>query len=408
MGWDQAETGMEGDSGELFAATKGAIMAFTRSLALSLAPTVRVNALAPGWIKTEWGEGASQAWQDRVLRETPMARWGTPEDVAQVARFLVSPAAGVPHRTDPAGQRRGGPLVDARSSGRSIIRESVGETAVRSWSDRPRYLFVTGRLAEFALRQVLDDLAPRAGFSAEVAVLPISVAALMTPEWVARHLEIPEGIDRIILPGYCGGDLGPVVEKARGFPVEQRARGPQRPATPLRPRRTDRLDGYGAYSIEILAEINHAPRLSIDELIAAGPAVPRSREPTSSTWAAIPARRWDGCRGCGRRAPTGGACASRSTASTRSRSPTAAAAGAELVLSVHAEQPRAGADWGVEVVAIPDQPGTLEGLDETVEFLDENGVPFRIDPIIEPIGFGFAASLGRYLEVRRTLPRRRR
>jgi 3-oxoacyl-[acyl-carrier protein] reductase len=93
MGWDQAETGMAGDSGELFAATKGAIMAFTRSLALSLAPTVRVNALAPGWIKTEWGEGASQAWHDRVLRETPMGRWGTPEDVAQAACFLVSPAA---------------------------------------------------------------------------------------------------------------------------------------------------------------------------------------------------------------------------------------------------------------------------------------------------------------------------
>ena len=93
MGWDQAETGMEGDSGELFAASKGAIMAFTRSLALSLAPTVRVNALAPGWIQTEWGETASQAWHDRVLRETPMARWGTPEDVAQVAGFLVSPAA---------------------------------------------------------------------------------------------------------------------------------------------------------------------------------------------------------------------------------------------------------------------------------------------------------------------------
>jgi 3-oxoacyl-[acyl-carrier protein] reductase len=94
MGWDQAETGMEGDSGELFAATKGAIMAFTRSLAMSLAPTVRVNALAPGWIKTEWGEGASRAWQQRVLRETPMSRWGTPEDVARVARFLVSPASG--------------------------------------------------------------------------------------------------------------------------------------------------------------------------------------------------------------------------------------------------------------------------------------------------------------------------
>jgi 3-oxoacyl-[acyl-carrier protein] reductase len=93
MGWDQAETGMAGDSGELFAATKGAILAFTRSLALSLAPKVRVNALAPGWIKTAWGERASQSWQNRVLDETPLARWGTPEDVASAACFLVSDAA---------------------------------------------------------------------------------------------------------------------------------------------------------------------------------------------------------------------------------------------------------------------------------------------------------------------------
>ncbi len=50
-------------------------------------------------------------------------------------------------------------------------------------------------------------------------------------------------------------------------------------------------------------------------------------------------------------------------------------------------------DWGVEVVAIPDQPGSLEGLDQTIEFLDRQGVAFRIDPILEPIGFGFAASL---------------
>jgi 2-amino-4-hydroxy-6-hydroxymethyldihydropteridine diphosphokinase len=93
MGWDQAETGMEGDSGELFAASKGAIMAFSRSLALSLAPAVRVNCLAPGWIRTAWGEGASRRWHQRVLRETPLARWGRPEDVAAAARWLVSPAA---------------------------------------------------------------------------------------------------------------------------------------------------------------------------------------------------------------------------------------------------------------------------------------------------------------------------
>ena len=93
MGWDQAETGMEGDSGELFAATKGAVLSFTRSLAVSLAPKVRVNAIAPGWIKTAWGQNASRAWQERVIAETPFARWGTPEDVAAVACFLVSDAA---------------------------------------------------------------------------------------------------------------------------------------------------------------------------------------------------------------------------------------------------------------------------------------------------------------------------
>lgn len=94
MGWDQAETGMEGDSGEMFAAIKGAVMAFTRSLALSLAPSVRVNAVAPGWIRTAWGDSAPQEWQDRVLRETPLLRWGEPDDVAKVAAFLAGPASG--------------------------------------------------------------------------------------------------------------------------------------------------------------------------------------------------------------------------------------------------------------------------------------------------------------------------
>jgi len=91
MGWDQAEIGMEGDSGQMFAATKGAIMSFTRSLAKSLAPEVRVNCLAPGWIRTAWGEGASEDWQQRAIGESLLGRWGTPEDVAQAARFLVSP-----------------------------------------------------------------------------------------------------------------------------------------------------------------------------------------------------------------------------------------------------------------------------------------------------------------------------
>lgn len=93
MGWDQAESGMAGDSGEMFSAVKGAIMAFTRSLAKSLAPEVRVNCLAPGWIRTAWGESATQYWQHRATSESLLGRWGTPEDVARAARFLVSSEA---------------------------------------------------------------------------------------------------------------------------------------------------------------------------------------------------------------------------------------------------------------------------------------------------------------------------
>ncbi len=93
VGWDQSDTGMEGDSGELFAATKGAVTAFTRSAAKSLAPHVRVNCVSPGWIRTAWGEGASEVWQKRARRESMLGRWGTPEDIAAAVHWLVSPQA---------------------------------------------------------------------------------------------------------------------------------------------------------------------------------------------------------------------------------------------------------------------------------------------------------------------------
>jgi len=93
IGWDQAEHGMAGESGELFAAAKGAVMAMTRSLARSFAPEVRVNAVAPGWIKTTWGEKAGESWQRRAVEESLLGRWGTPEDVARAVLFLCSPAA---------------------------------------------------------------------------------------------------------------------------------------------------------------------------------------------------------------------------------------------------------------------------------------------------------------------------
>lgn len=94
IGWDQAETGMEGDAGQVFAAAKAAVAAFSRSLAKTFAPQVRAVCVAPGWIKTAWGSQASEYWQRRAQSESLVGRWGTPEDVARVVRFVVSPASG--------------------------------------------------------------------------------------------------------------------------------------------------------------------------------------------------------------------------------------------------------------------------------------------------------------------------
>lgn len=91
IGWDQAEHGMAGESGELFATTKGAIMAMSKSLAQSFAPNVRINCVAPGWIQTQWGTETSEYWDLRAKTESLMGRWGQPEDVAQVIGFLCSP-----------------------------------------------------------------------------------------------------------------------------------------------------------------------------------------------------------------------------------------------------------------------------------------------------------------------------
>ncbi len=77
----------------IYAAGKGGISAFSRSLALEVAPDVRVNILAPGFIDTAFGATSRPEWRAHVERTTPLGRWGTPEDVAQAAVFLASDAA---------------------------------------------------------------------------------------------------------------------------------------------------------------------------------------------------------------------------------------------------------------------------------------------------------------------------
>ncbi|MFN5707507.1 MAG: DUF6513 domain-containing protein, partial [Planctomycetota bacterium] len=124
--------------------------------------------------------------------------------------------------------------------------------------------FVTGRLAEPALREIVGRLAERIGFGFTVQVMPITVAALLTPHWMASRLEVPPGTTRILLPGFCAGDLRPLQDRTE-VPIEL---GPKdlrdlpaffsQPATP---------PDWSQYDIEILAEINYAPRLHRHQLL---------------------------------------------------------------------------------------------------------------------------------------------
>src|SRR5258705_12864391 len=89
--------------------------------------------------------------------------------------------------------------------------------------DRAHIQFVTGRLAEDALRPVVASLAERIGFAYTIDVLPITVAALMTPAWIARHVRIPAAATRVIIPGYWGGDVAPIQSRT-GATVERAPR----------------------------------------------------------------------------------------------------------------------------------------------------------------------------------------
>ena len=263
-----------------------------------------------------------------------------------------------------------------------------------------RILFVTGRLAEYGLQEVLNKLSQQLMFKYELMVMPITVAALMTPAWIARHLQIPDYIDLIIIPGYCDNNLEEL-QQTTSVPIElgphDLRKLPQHFGLGYQP-----PDDYGHYDIEILGEIHHAPRLSMDSILEQAHTLKSSGADCIDV-GCDPGSIWSGVGDCVKQLVDAGFKVSIDSLNPIEIS-NAVQAGAALVLSVNSSNRDAAVDWGVPVVVIPDDLATLAGLDDTVEFLATAGVPVRLDPILEPIGCGFTTSLERYIQVRKRYP----
>jgi dihydropteroate synthase-like protein len=261
-----------------------------------------------------------------------------------------------------------------------------------------RLLFVTGKLAAPALRDTLGraDLP----FDYDVAVMKITVAALMTTEWIARFLEVPEAVTRIMVPGMCEGAID-VLSERFGIPAEK---GPaDLKALPRWFGQADARESYGERDIRVFAEINHVPYMDRERILELAGYYRDAGADVIDLGLSLD-RKWldDGP----------GVIAELSAAGFELSIDTldpdeilmADAAGVQYVLSLNGSNRHLAERLSATPVLIPDTPEDLDSLDATIAHLERLGKPYLVDPIIEPIGFGFAASLGRYLEVRRRHP----
>jgi dihydropteroate synthase len=257
-------------------------------------------------------------------------------------------------------------------------------------------LFITGRLAEPALRNVLAEL----GIEHQVAVMNISVAALMTTRWIAKRLSVPAGVDNIVIPGLCEGDVDALAQAA-GLPVRK---GPADVrALPEWYGREAIKAELGERDVRVFAEINDVESLSREQVIDRALAYRADGADVIDLGLSLE-RPWLD-EGPGTIAAL---CERGLSVSIDTLDPEhirmADDAGVDYVLSLTPATIDLADGLRATPVLITDDPEDLDGLGRIAAQMDQLKRPYLMDSILAPINSGFAASLARYVEVRRRHP----
>jgi dihydropteroate synthase len=258
-------------------------------------------------------------------------------------------------------------------------------------------LFLTGKLAEHQLVRTLEEMRP--DFRYTVHQLGLSVAALMTADMIRRRLKDTFGADRVLVPGRCRGDLV-ALSRDLGLPVQ---RGPDElhdlPEFFGKGRKASDLSRY---ELRIFAEIVDAPQLDVDGILRRAADYRKDGADTIDL-GCLPETPFPHLEGAVRTLKSEGYAVSVDSLDSAELL-RGGRAGADFLLSLQEKTLWIADQVPATPVIIPAQHGDIDTLEPSISTLKAKGRRFIVDPILDPIHFGFTDSILRYREVRRRHP----
>lgn len=261
-----------------------------------------------------------------------------------------------------------------------------------------RLLLLTGHLAFDRLVKLMKGLGS-VPFGWHVYDIGVQVAALMTEAIILNRLPRPLEADRIILPGRCRADLDRLTREA-GIPV---VRGPDELIDlPAFLGRGAKAPDLSRQDVQIFSEIVDASALSVEAILARADHMRRMGADVIDL-GCLPDTPFPHLEDTIRALKAQGHKVSVDSAE-RSELTRGAAAGADYLLSLTEETLDIAKTYRVTPVLIPKPHGDLASLVRVAEAARAANIPFIVDPILDPIHFGFSISLARYIETRRLLP----